>query len=164
MRGGTWKPEAGPRTAEVTAPGVIHPLTVVRLTAVTARCHHHEALRHLQALSTKLTERALRRRSARNSIAKEGLRSFGEIHPSTVLRFLAYDNTNVAKRQGVQATQQTQQTKKSRGMCFKYNAHIGCDGVGCPFRHACVFCYETSHGSTNCRKGKGGQGRSSSKN
>ena len=93
---------------------------------------------------------------------REGLRSFGEIRPSTVLRFLCYDSTKGAKNQASGGP--SHKKSASKGMCFKFNTDAGCDVNSCQFRHACVFCYETGHGSTSCKRGKGGSSGSSRRN
>ena len=94
---------------------------------------------------------------------ERGIKTFAEIKPATVLRFLSYDQTMAAKKQ-TQAghTGQTQVKKTSqRGFCYDYNSQVGCDNTACNFRHTCMFCGSNNHGTTNCKRGKGANGKSS---
>ena len=92
----------------------------------------------------------------REVASEKGMGSFGEIRPAAVLRFLSYDSTASARRQQSQGGQQSQLKKhEARGFCFKFNAS-GCNSANCQFRHVCMFCGESGHGSQTCRKGKAG--------
>ena len=98
----------------------------------------------------------------RQTANEKGLKSFGNIKPATMLQFLSYDSTTAVKRQAGQSGQSTQsQGTRSvqKGFCFSFNAQHGCDNSGCGFRHVCMFCGDSNHGSTNCKKGKGAGGR-----
>ena len=86
---------------------------------------------------------------------EKGVKSFGKIRPTSVLKFLSYDCTNVAKRQAAQKAGNKKPTQPAaKGCCFGFNGQAGCDGVGCAFKHQCMFCGDSSHGSMSCRKGK----------
>ena len=89
----------------------------------------------------------------------KGLRSFWEVKPSTVLKFLCYDSTNNTKHQpGGQVPQQALRKRKDpKGLCFKFNGS-GCSNSSCQFKHCCMFYDDLSHSSQGCRKGKSGQG------
>ena len=94
----------------------------------------------------------------REVASEKGLKTFGDVKPSTVLKFLCYDSTKSAKNQGVQQGQnQTNpgQRRKSegKGSCFKFNGS-GCHSHSCQFEHACMFCGDTAHGSQGCRERK----------
>ena len=92
----------------------------------------------------------------REMASEKGMRSFGEIHPAAVLRFLSYDSTANAKRQqGGHQSQAQPRKQEARGSCFKFNAS-GCSSSNCQFQHACMFCGDGSHDSQSCRKGKSG--------
>ena len=92
----------------------------------------------------------------RENASERGITSFGEIRAAAVLRFLSYDSTTGAKRNQVQGGQIGQVKKQdSKGSCFKFNAS-GCHSTTCQFRHVCMFCGDSSHGSQSCRKGKSG--------
>ena len=84
----------------------------------------------------------------------KGLRLFGGVKPSTVLKFLCYDSTNSARRQhGSQATHSGQRKRQEpKGFCFKFNGS-GCNTSSCQLKHT-MFCGDSSHGSQACKKGK----------
>ena len=94
---------------------------------------------------------------------ERGIKSFAEIKPATVLRFLSYNLTTAARKQA-QAGQSIQfQGKKSghKGFCYDFNSYVGCDNLWCNFRHTCMFCGSSSHGSTICKRGNASNGKSS---
>ena len=100
----------------------------------------------------------------RENANEKGLKSFGKIEAATVLRFLSYDSTAAAKRQGAQAVQPQAKRSGLKGYCFSFNSQGGCDGAGCNFKHICMFCGESNHGATGCKRGKGAGGRSNKGN
>ena len=95
-----------------------------------------------------------------------GIKTFGEIKPATVLRFLSYDNTLSAKKQsqGGQSPQSQGKKTSQRGFCYDYNSSMGCDSSACNFRHTCMFCGSGNHGSTGCKRGKSAGGKSTKNN
>ena len=93
-----------------------------------------------------------------------GIKAFREIQPESVLRFLRYDSTMAAKRQGSQASQSVIKKSGQKGYCFNQNTQTGCDSISCNFRHTCMFCGDSTHGSTGCKRGKGSSSRSSKGN
>ena len=96
---------------------------------------------------------------------ERGVKSFGKIRPSSVLKFLSYDGTAVAKRQAAQkAVNKKSSPPAAKGVCFSFNTQSGCDGSGCAFKHQCMFCGDSSHGSMSCRKGKGSSRKSTKGN
>ena len=85
--------------------------------------------------------------------SEKGMRSFSEIRPAAILRFLSYDSTTSARRQSGQPPQTTGRKQEGRGFCFKFNAS-GCSSSNCQFKPICMFCNDNSHGSQACKKGK----------
>ena len=75
----------------------------------------------------------------RDTANEKGLGSFGEIKPLTVLKFLSYDNTSAAKKQGGQSGPVASKKIGQKGFCFAFNSQSGCHGAGCAFRHTCMF-------------------------
>ena len=73
------------------------------------------------------------------------------VRAAAVLKFLSYDSTIVAKRQGPQQSQG--QKQEGKGYCFKFNA-AGCSSTRCQFRHICMFCGDGSHGGQSCKRGR----------
>ena len=73
---------------------------------------------------------------------ERGIKSFAEIKPATVLRFLSYDSTTAARKQSQNSQSSQAQSKKSgqRGFCYDFNTQVGCDNGACNFRHTCMFC------------------------
>ena len=95
---------------------------------------------------------------------EEGIKSFGEINAATVLRFLSYDSTAAARKQSVSQTQTQGKKSSQRGYCFNFNSQSGCDGAGCNFRHVCMFCGDSTHGSVGCKRSKSSSGLKSKGN
>ena len=95
---------------------------------------------------------------------ERGLRSFGNIDPATIFKFLTYDGTLAAERarKSVESTKRQGRGRSSvMYSCYAYNnASEGCKG-NCGYRHICSSCGAQGHIFADCtlRRPSAGRGK-----
>ena len=87
----------------------------------------------------------------------KGLSAFKVVETSDILTFFCYDNTEIA-RQAAKSKKPANKSEQIRP-CFAFNKVIGCNSQNCRYKHACMFCRSTAHGSHECKS----EGKSTSK-
>ena len=90
-------------------------------------------------------------RATRMAAAESGIGKFSIIDNSLVLQYLCYD-ASVNATKGPEQSARPSRSKRSGGMCFRFNKSTGCEREKCRYIHVCSNCGDGSHGLFGCRK------------
>ena len=89
-------------------------------------------------------------KAVRDRANLKGISAFKNIETSDMLAYFSYDNTivAVASRSKPKTTNKNGDNIRS---CFAFNRAIGCSSQNCRYKHMCMFCKSSSHGSYECK-------------
>ena len=96
-------------------------------------------------------------RSVKDRADRKGLRAFGSVENSDILRYLGYDGTVNAQKQSTKnnsigGKSSIVKNANSPNVCFAFNRAEGCKMNPCRYRHVCSGCGIQGHAAEACRK------------